>query len=199
MIALVGGVAAGKSTAAREFAALGCEPIDADAIGYELLADPDVRQRLRRYWGGRIFRPDGSVDRKALGEIVFADPTEMEKLNRVMQPRIRRSIEAKIAEAQKKTDVAAIVLDAAILFEAGWDDLCTHVLFVNAPEAVRIQRAAERGWNEQAWRAREKSQISLDRKAAECYGQLDNSSSVSYLREQVRRVFHRIVPKADGL
>ena len=71
VIGLVGGFGAGKSTAAAEFVALGCELIDGDAIGYELLGDREVTQQLRDRWGKKIFRPDGSVDRKALGDIVF--------------------------------------------------------------------------------------------------------------------------------
>jgi len=196
VIGLVGGIGAGKSTAAGEFAKLGCALIDADAIGRELLATPRVRDELGRRWGGRIFQPDGGVDRKSLGRIVFEDPDELEALNGIMWPLIRRRIEQQLARARGDSTVPAVVLDAAIMLEAGWDELCTHLLFVDAPERVRASRAAERGWHERTWRRREKSQISLDSKARRCYASVDNSSSVSHLRKQVRQVFNRIVRTA---
>lgn len=197
MIGVVGGVGAGKSTAAAEFESLGCARIDADAIGYALLADPGVKDWLRRRWGERIFGPDGEVDRETLGKIVFADAIELEALNGIMQRPIGERIEAEIAHALRDDEVAGVVVDAAILFEAGWDRLCTHVLFVAAPDADRARRAAKRGMSEADWRRREKSQISLDTKEARCYGTLDNSSSVSHLREQVRLMLHRFISQAD--
>jgi len=196
VIGLVGGIGAGKSTAAGEFAKLGCAVIDGDAIGRELLATPQVREELRRRWGRRIFQPDGSVDRKALGRIVFENPDRLAELNEMMWPLMRRRIERRLARARNDGNVPAVVLDAAVMLEAGWDELCTHVLFVDAPERVRAERAAQRGWNERTWRRREKSQISLDSKARGCYASIDNSSSVSHLREQVRRIFDRIVRTA---
>jgi len=197
VIGLVGGVGAGKSLVASEFASLGCALVDGDAIGHILLDCPDVQKQLRRRWGDTIFRKDGSVHRKALGQIVFGNPAALAALNAIMTERIGEVIEQKIAQAGQDPTLPAIVLDAAILFEAGWDSLCTHVLFVDAPEPLRRQRAAERGLDEPAWRQREKSQISLDSKRTNCYGTLDNSSSASYLREQARRVFFQIVPHVD--
>lgn len=197
VIGLVGGVSAGKSAAAAEFAALGCALIDADAIARELIELPEVRDELKRRWGRSILRPDGDVDREALGRIVFDEADELNALNEIMQGRIRTRIEEQIGEARRAGDVQAIVLDAAILFEAGWNELCTHVLFVSAPDELRMRRSEGRGLSTEDWSKREKSQISLDRKAGRCYAVLDNSSSVSYLREQVRRMFCEMVHGAD--
>jgi len=194
VIGVVGGVGAGKSTAARELAALGGSLIDADAIGHELLGEPDVQAALRARWGDRAILPGGQVDRGALARIVFADADELAALNAVMHPRIRRRIEQAIAAARRDPAVKAVVVDAAVLFEAGWDDLCTHVVFVAAPAEERRRRAATaRGWDEAAWRRRENSQISLDTKAARCDYILQNRVNVSSLHEQARRIFKRIV------
>jgi len=195
VIGLVGGVCAGKSTAAAEFAALGCAVIDADAIGYELLASPEVKELILARWGRRVITAAGEVDREVLGGIVFADRAELEALNEIMHDRMRGRIEARIAEAMGDPQIPAIVLDAAVMFEAGWDDMCTVVLFVSAPEQARRRRAAQRGWGEGTWQRRENSQISLDTKAADCYCELDNSSTVSRLRDQVHRVFRRIAAR----
>jgi len=198
VIGIVGGVAAGKSTAAAALGQLGCAVIDADAIAGELLDDEAVRRELGRHFGGAIFAPDGTVDRKALGGIVFADGQSLARLNEVLHPRIRARIEEGIAEAQSRRDVPAVVLDAAVLFEARWDDLCSDIVFVEAPAPLRRSRAeASRGWDRTTWEAREKSQISLDKKARKCHHVVDSCSGVSYLHEQIRELFHRIVPTAD--
>jgi len=197
VIGIVGGVSAGKSTAAREFAALGCALIDADAIGYQLLEEDNVREELRKRWGEKIFKADGSVDREVLGEIVFADSSGLAVLNEIMQERIGSRIAQRIDEARRDAKVSGIVLDAAILFEAGWDSMCSHVVFVSASEEQRSARATRRGWDNERWAQREKSQISLDKKEARCYCSVDNSSSVSHLREQVRRIFQHIMHKAE--
>ena len=89
VIGIVGGVGAGKSAAAAQFAALGCMLIDGDAIGHEVLTDPQVRQELQDRWGRRVLTADGLVDREALGQIVFANPADLEALNRMTWPRIR--------------------------------------------------------------------------------------------------------------
>jgi dephospho-CoA kinase len=198
VIGIAGGIGAGKSTVAAELANLGCRVVDADAIGHELLGANDVRRELERRWGRRVFTPEGQVDREAVAEIVFAEPGELEALNRILHPRIRRRMEQQIDEALADPDAAGVVVDAAVLFEAGWDDLCTHRLFVAAPAPQRARRvAASRGWSRRTWQQREKRQISLDTKAARCDSTTDNSSSVSRLREQIRQLFHQWVHVAN--
>jgi len=193
VIGIVGGVGSGKSTAAAEFAALGCRLIDADRIGHELLGEPDVLAEIRRQCGDGVFAPDAQVSRAALAEVVFRGPAELEALNAILHPRIRRRVELAIADAQADESVEAVVLDAALLFEAGWDDLCTHLVFVSAPADDRRRRVAQsRQWSSETWTAREKLQISLDTKASMCDYTLDNRLGASFLREQVRVIFHRI-------
>jgi dephospho-CoA kinase len=86
-----------------------------------------------------------------------------------------------------------MALDAAVLLEAGWDQLCTHLVFVAAPARQRQRRVRQRGWDARSWRQREKIQIPLDSKIGRCYYTIDNSSSVSHLCEAVRELFHGIV------
>ncbi len=194
VIGLVGGVGAGKSTVARELEVLGCALVDGDKIGHMLLDEPEVRQALLDRWGQRVFAPDGRVDRKAVAAVVFGSPGELTALNAMMHPRIRRRMEELIVSALARADVPAVVMDAAVLLEAGWDDLCTHLVFVQAPDETRQHRVEQaRGWGAQEWQSREKSQIPVDTKRADCYYALDNSSGVSHLREQIRSLFHQIV------
>jgi dephospho-CoA kinase len=193
VIGILGGVGAGKSTVAREFAALGCRLIDADAIGHELLRQENVRGQVLARWGQAVADDDGQVDRKALASVVFADPGELAALNAILHPAIRRAMAEQIAQALADPAAAGAVVDAAVLLEAGWDDLCTDLVFVAVGDSQRAQRVADqRGWERAEWQRREKSQISLDKKAERCNYVIDNRSSGPRLREQVRRIFHRI-------
>ena len=197
VIGVVGGVGAGKTTVAAAFEDLGCARIDADALGHAVLGEPPMRQFVRRRWGPDCLRADGSVDRTAVGRIVFADPAELVALNAVTHPRIRRRVVERI-DAARRAGAPAVVLDAAVLFEAGWDDLCTHTVFVSASAEQRRRRARRRsGWSAAAWQAREKTQISLDKKAAACDYIIENDTTASDLRKRVRPLFDQIV-RAPG-
>lgn len=197
VIGLIGGVGSGKSTAAAELGRLGCLVVDGDRIGQELLGQEDVRRELRRQWGAAVFDSSGRVDRKALADRVFKHPEELSVLNKVMQPRIGRRIEELIDQARKDATIPAIVIDAAIMLEAGWDRFCTHLVFVHASADQRAGRVGQRGWDRSTWQAREKSQISLDIKRQRCYLTLDNSLGAAYLAEQISELFNRVVHETD--
>jgi dephospho-CoA kinase len=194
VIGLVGGIGSGKSTVAAELAALGCAVIDADELGHLVLSAPAVRRKVRARWSESVFDADGQVDRAALGRIVFSDGDELAALTAMVHPGIERLIGERIATAQADASVPAIVLDAAVLFEAGWDACCSDLVFVAAPRPQRLARVHDRrGWTDQELAAREKAQIPLDIKAAKCHHSLDNSSTAECLQGQVRRLFRQIV------
>lgn len=198
VIGVVGGIGAGKSTVAEEFVALGCLRVDADRIGHEVLQQPQVRQALVDLWGPGILTEQGQVDRAAVGRLVFSDPQELEKLNRIVHPRIEERMNVEIGQAQDDPVVPAVVLDAAVLFEAGWNRLCSDIVFVQAPDEVRAQRVTRnRGWDKEIWIQREKTQFSLDKKVRLCNHVIVNRSSVPRLREQVRELFPRIIHSAE--
>jgi len=105
----------------------------------------------------------------------------------------------RIAAAQADAAAVAVVVDAAVLFEAGWDDLCECVVFVDAPRAVRLARVAEvRGWDETALSKRERLQIELDKKRQMCDYVIDNHVSDSRLSETIRQLLDRIVSARDS-
>jgi len=186
VVGIVGGVGSGKTTAAKAFANRGGFVIDCDAVGHELLGDDTVRSELRKRWGESIFATNGSVDRSVLGKIVFSSKKQLDALNTILHPRIAARTDELITTAQADSKVTIIAVDAAVLFEAGWDKFCTHTIFVNAPLDQRIKRVTEtRGWNEQILLQRESSQISLDSKAARCSHTVDNCSTESHLEDQI--------------
>lgn len=169
VIGFVGGVGSGKSTLARWVAAqLDAGIIDADAVGHQVLLIDDVRSRLRKEFGDSVFDHTGQIDRPALSRLVFGEDDfhreARRRLEAIVHPEIRRMIESRIQEFRTQPGCPCILLDAAVLFEAGWQDECDWVIFVDAPRAVRQERAAARGWDAETHRRREASQLPLEQK-----------------------------------
>ena len=193
VVGIVGGVGSGKTTVAREFTKHGGCIIDCDAVGHELLGDDIVRSKLRERWDESIFAPDGSVNRSVLGKIVFGGKNQLDDLNAILHPRIAARIVELVATAQADPKISLVAIDAAVLFEAGWDKFCTYTIFVKAPLSQRVERVTEtRGWNERTLLQRESSQNSLDSKEAKCSHTVDNCSAESHLKEQIFQFIEHI-------
>jgi len=129
------------------------------------------------------------VNRRKLGAIVFADSEERKKLEGLVFPWIGRRIGEEIARAIADTSVKFVVLDAAVMLEAGWAESCDRIVFVDAPREQRMRRLAEeRGWNVQEVDRREKSQWPLTEKLKRADGTLDNSGSREELARQVQEL-----------
>ena len=120
---LTGGIASGKSTVAGMFAELGAKVIDADRLGHELIRSPlPAYHEIVRHFGFEILDPQGEVDRKRLGAIVFSDPQELRYLNSIVHPRVVERVE-QLATAYHLQDSRALVLvEAALHYEAGIAD-----------------------------------------------------------------------------
>ncbi len=188
IIGIVGGVASGKSLVAGQFARLGAGVLDADRAGHEALRLPAVEAAARQRWGEAVFA-DGRIDRARLARIVFAPGPEgrreREYLEQLTHPEIARLLRE---QADALAGQAAVgVLDAALLFEAGWDQFCEKTVFVEAPREARLARAVARGWGEAEFTAREAAQESLDRKRTRADAIIDNSGSPQRTQAQVEQ------------
>ena len=193
VIGLIGGIGAGKSTVAAELATLGCAVIDGDEVGHELLTDESVKRQIRQRWGDEVFGAAGEVRRSRLGAIVFADADELAALNAILHPRIGQELKRRIGEARSQRDIEAVVVDAAVLIEAGWQGLCTVVVFVDAPRDARLDRVqVQRNWDDARLAAREKLQIALDKKRAMADHVLSNLASDPSFAQDVRELLSRI-------
>lgn len=196
VIGILGGVASGKSLAARELARLGAGLLDADRAAHEVLRMPEIEAAARERWGGEIFAPQGGIDRARLARIVFADPPdgprERKYLEQLTHPEIGRLL-AREAERLEAAGRTVAVLDAALLLESGWDKLCDMLVFVEAPRGLRLARALERGWSEPDFAAREDAQESLGAKRESADVVLDNSGSPEQTRAQVERFWRSFV------
>jgi dephospho-CoA kinase len=145
VVGLTGGIGSGKSTVARMLAELGATVVDADKIGHEVYRPgAEAYAAVVDAFGRGIVAPDGTVDRRALGAIVFADPGALARLNALVHPAIGREILRRIETARAAGD-APIVVEAAIMIEAGWR-FFDRIWAVIAPREAAIARVvAERG------------------------------------------------------
>lgn len=153
VIGLTGGIGAGKSTAAARFLAKGATVVDVDALGHVVLAP-----------GGKahdeVLAAFGTVDRRELGAIVFADPAQLERLTAISHPAINLELAEVLAGI---SDDAVVVLDMAILAESDLGrGMYTVVVTVEAPVELRVARAVARGMAEADVRRRIAAQASED-------------------------------------
>src|SRR5262245_30017616 len=122
VIGLIGGIGSGKSEVSRLLASAGGRVISGDALGHEALHDPGIVAELVKRWGRPVLDEGGTINRKAVGKIVFADAAELRALESIVHPWIKRRIAEEIQAAQE--DSTFIVLDAAVMLEAGWHNVC---------------------------------------------------------------------------
>ncbi len=199
VLGLVGGVSSGKSFVAQCFRELGALVLDGDKAGHEVLTEPAVIEQLRQRWGDGILSADGSVNRRAVAKIVFArdGAEELRFLEGISHPRIGAQFQQAIAGARQSGNVRAVVLDAALLFDGGWDKLCDVVLFVSVPREVRLNRAQSRGWSQADLIAREAVQLPLDEKRHRSGYVIDNSGKPDETRQQVAEFWRQYVGATD--
>ena len=144
VIGLTGGIGTGKSEAARQLEELGALIISADQVGHEAYTvNTEAWEQVVATFGNGILQDDKEIDRRKLGGIVFSDPSQLKKLNQIMHPRMARIVSDKI-EAFRGQGVDTVVVEAALLFEAGWDSLVEEVWVTDASEDIIIGRLRER-------------------------------------------------------
>lgn len=197
VLGLLGGIASGKSLVADQFSALGAEVLRGDEAGHAVLRQPEVVRQLAERWGQGILDETGAVQRPAVAAIVFAPHAERELafLEGVTHPRIGQLLQEQLAAATAR-NIPMAVLDAALLLKAGWDRHCDAIVFVDAPVAVRRERALARGWKAEDFEAREAAQGSLAERRARCRFVLDNSESPEATLRQVESIWREMTEPA---
>lgn len=190
VLGLIGEIGGGKSTVAGRLVEHGASVIDADVVGHQRLAEPSIRDRIvERFGPGVRDVSQLGIDRHALGAIVFHDPNALRDLEAILHPSMRERFVEMIAELSGAPGRPLIVLDAAVLLEAGWDDLCDRIVFVEAPRPERLRRvSATRGWSEETLAARERSQWSAEAKRQRADRVIVNDGSRDRLEIEVDRL-----------
>ena len=180
-IGLTGGIACGKSNVSACLRDLGAVIIDGDVLSRELTAPggaalPDIRQ----VFGGGVFHPDGTLNRRALGAAVFGHDDMRKKLDGIMQPLLLTMILRSIEDA-RQAGAAMCVLDMPLLYEVGLDRLCDRVWCVYIPEEMQLERLMARdGFTREEASARLRSQMPAAEKAKRADVVIDTSGSIEY-------------------
>src|SRR3989344_6739749 len=186
IIGITGSVGSGKSTIARLFSKKGYKVIDADRMGHAVLRMPSVKRKIRRVFGKEIFSGK-EVARKKLGRIVFSDKKKLRELNQIVHPEIGKQIKKAL---KGKKDV---VLDAAVLLEAGWQAHVDKVIVVKTSRQKQTQRLLKQKRYPRAIINKIiSSQMPLKKKMNYADFVVDNSGSLERTEEQVKDILQEL-------
>lgn len=192
IIGIAGGIGSGKSTVSRYLEEAGCVVYDADKEVTKLYTRDDVLETVRSWWGEDA-ATGGELNRAEIARIIFEDESQRERLEGLLFPLLHQRRHEMI-EAAADDDVPAVVIDAPLLFEAGLDEECDVVVFVDTPREVRLERLRARsGWDERELSRREKAQLPLDAKRDRSDYHVDGSGSAEMVRARVRTLLDEIL------
>ena len=145
LIGLTGGIASGKSTVLQHLRQAGYSVIDADKLGHKVLEQGNPGyNKVVKCFGNDILNPDGSVNRTALGRIVFVDAEKLKQLNEISHPIIAEMIQKEFEESVSDSNGGIVFLEAALLIEANWYKVCGHIWVVSLDPTVALSRLKER-------------------------------------------------------
>jgi len=189
-IGVTGPMASGKSDVARRFEERGAALVEGDALGWEVLREPEVRDRVAALFGASALAADGSVDRRALGRIVFGDASELSRLNALVQPRLLRRVREALGRDQGD---GVLVLDAALLGVWNLAPELDGVVEVTAPAETRIARlSAFRGFPEAEARERVEGQRLPPVRGARRSWRIENAGTRAQLLKRADEVWGEI-------
>jgi len=193
MIGIVGGIGSGKSTLTNALQQIfRCHRLDADQAGHRVLRRAEIKQKLIERFGKEIMESGGEngtagarigeIRRSSLAALVFGESDEQRRnrksLEQIVHPAIHQDLLDERQAHLDAQDCDLLLLDAALLLEAGWAELCDAVIFLDVPKCIRLERVKERGWTEEELDRREASQLSLEQKRNAADFILDQSGSL---------------------
>jgi dephospho-CoA kinase len=190
LVGLTGGIATGKSTVSGMLRGLGAEIIDADRLAREVVepGQPAFKQIVAEFGAG-VVGPDGALDRKKLGAIVFADPERRQRLEALTHPAIRERFQARLDELAARGFAGLVFFDAPVMIESGSYKNMDRMVVVVTDEATQMARLRGRdGTDDAEGRQKIASQMPLAEKAKLADHVIDNSGDREATAAQVRRV-----------
>ena len=197
VIGLTGGIGTGKSVVAQILAEQGAAILDADRVGHEVyLPGRPAYEDILVEFGEDVVAADGSIDRKKLGPIVFSDPEKLARLNAITHPRMKDMMREKLAAA-KASGTKVAVLEAALLFDAGWDDLTDEVWVTVVDAETAARRASERSGIpvEQVLERIQKAQMASDERIRRSHAVIDTSGTLEDTRRRTLEAWLRVERK----
>lgn len=199
IIGITGNIACGKTAVGKMLLDLGVEKyIDADALVHQLyLSGQPIARAVAETFGDAVMAPDGSVDRKALGELVFQDPAALRQLEAIVHPAVGRAIVEALAEV---SPAGIAVIDAVKLLEGGSGAFCQSKWLVTCPEEQELARLmARNSMSEVEARARLQAQPSVARRLPLVDEVIDNGGTLEETRRQVEAAFERFCARYPAL
>jgi dephospho-CoA kinase len=186
-IGITGGIGSGKSTASQILGELGAEVIDADKVGHKIyLPDTPAWREIVATFGAGVLAPDRTIDRTKLGPMVFSDPEALRKLNAITHGKMFSYIQGQIDYMRDKQATHVVVVEAAILLEAGWHALVDQRWVVVAEVDVVLARLqAYKHFTEEQARARIAAQLSNEERIAQADQVIWNNTDLAALRQAV--------------
>jgi dephospho-CoA kinase len=194
LIGLTGGIATGKSTAARFFEEAGVPVVDADQLARRVV-EPGrpALEEIRRAFGDGVVGPDGRLDRAALGALVFRDRAARSRLEAIVHPRVAEEAEGEVQRLLAEAPEGVVVYDVPLLYETGAAGRFDLVAVVYVPRAEQLRRLRQRdGLSREDAERRLASQLDIEEKARRADAVLDNRGSREELRAQVRELVRRV-------
>ena len=193
VIGLTGGIASGKSTVARFFREHDIPVIDADILGHRTYEPgSDTFEAVVRTFGDDLVAPDGTINRQVLGGKVFGKPDELTKLTDIVWPGIRRLASQDLAGFETAGN-KLVVLEAAVLFEAGWQDLTDEIWVVVVEPELAVERLAIRNnMPADAARARIASQLSNSERVAQADVVIENNKDLDALETRIQEAWKEL-------
>ena len=193
VIGLTGGIASGKSTISNIFKEVGWPVIDADQTARQVVMPGSLglAQIVSRF-GSQVLQPDGTLDRAALGSMVFDDPQNLSDLDQIEHPLIMAAIDKQLA-GFKKQGLPVVVLDVPLLFETGMDQECDLTVLAVVDRKTQLERLMKRDHcSKAAALKRINAQMALDEKMRRADVTIDNNGSLAQTRLQVAKLVKRV-------
>lgn len=196
-IGLTGSIACGKSNVSDALRQLGATIIDGDLLSREVTAPGGIAlPALREAFGDGVFHADGTLDRRALGSLVFGNEEALARLNGIIHPMVISLTRQRMEEA-RLAGSPLCVLDMPLLYETGMESLCDRVWCVWLPRETQLERLMARdGFTREEAEARLRSQLSADEKAARAHVVIDTSGSIEYTKSMIPALYAQEIAQA---
>ena len=193
VIGLTGGIGSGKSTVAQFLAELGAVVLDADKVGHVAFKPgTEAWREVVAAFGRQILTPDGEIDRRKLGEVVFGNPEALLRLNQIMHPQIGKMVKAQLEEYRRQ-GVKIVVFEIPLLLETGGASLVGEVWVTVASESTVLRRLEERsGLSGQQSLARIRSQMSNEERVKHADEVINNDGSLDELKAKVKELWGKL-------
>ncbi len=192
VLGITGGVGSGKSVVLSIMEEkLGCKTILSDLVAHDLMEPGAINyNEIVKAFGTGILNEDQTINRQALGAIVFADEEKLNQLNAITHPNVKEEIKNRIAKIKEEGTASAILLEAALLIEAGYEEIYDELWYIYVNKETRYERLYKgRGYSRERTDSIMKNQLSEEEYRAHADVIIDNSYTVEETERQIRKVF----------